>query len=224
MTRGDMHYLKQRDCLSYEKLWKIYWWGGRQDELLIKSLERFPRLTSLPSAIPERRVIPGRGFQRGNQENPAGWLGSYQALLTRAFKRYGTLTKSAFGPVPEFVERRGVEDVFHGRRLLIGRGIKTGGFINARFETQKYAFRNSIHGVKLQGFEPWHEAILIGIFWSSLARYYYFSGAGSWGPWHDESRVGNFELSSHQQSQRVLTPPSFPSPPPLLHRVSLLAA
>jgi len=28
--------------------------------------------------------------------------------------------------------------------------------------------------------------VLIGIFWSSLARYYYFTTAGSWGLWHDE--------------------------------------
>jgi hypothetical protein len=38
----------------------------------------------------------------------------------------------------------------------------------------------------LVGFEPWQEAVLTGIFWSSLARYYYFATAGSWGLWHDE--------------------------------------
>jgi hypothetical protein len=193
MTRGDMHYLNQRECLTNEKLWKIFWWGGRRDEALIKSWARFPSLMELPGRIRGTKVIPGQGFKKANQANPADWLANYRELPGAALTRYGPLAPNAFRPTPESVERLGVEAVFHGRRLLVGRGIKKGGFITARFETQKYAFRNSVHGVRLVGFEPWQEAVLTGLFWSSLARYFYFAGAGSWGPWHDEIHLENVE-------------------------------
>ena len=76
---------------------------------------------------------------------------------------------------------------------MVGRGIRTGGFITARLETHKYAFRNSIHGVRLKGLEPWQEATLIAIFWSALARYFYFTTSGSWGFWHDEIHLEDVE-------------------------------
>jgi hypothetical protein len=193
MTRGDMHYLNQRDCLMHEKLWKIYWWGGHRDEALVRYLETYPSLVSLSKQIPGTKVIPGRGFQKGNQANPAGWLAKYEELPANALTRYGPLRTSAFRPTPLHVEHWGLEDVFHGRRLLVGRGIKKGGVLTARFETQKYAFRNSVHGVRFKGFQPWQEAAITAFFWSSLARYYFFAGAGSWGLWHDEIHLEDVE-------------------------------
>ena len=186
LTRGDMHWLSQRDCLMYEKLWKIYWWGGHQDEKFIRGLERFPKLIDLPQHLSATQVLPKIGFQEGNRTHRAGWLEAYQELPSESFRSYGSIDEGALRAVPDMVERRGGEDVYHGHRLLVGRGIKTGGFIKARFETQKYAFRNSIHGVRLKGFDSWQEATIIGVFWSSLARYFYFTTSGSWGFWHDE--------------------------------------
>ena len=34
LSRGDMHWLSQRDCLHDERIWKIFWWGGHRDEAL----------------------------------------------------------------------------------------------------------------------------------------------------------------------------------------------
>jgi len=53
-------------------------------------------------------------------------------------------------------------------------------------EFRPFCFRNSIHGYRLSGLQPWQETVLLGIYWSSLARYYFFLTAGSWGLWHDE--------------------------------------
>src|SRR6185437_8915174 len=57
----------------------------------------------------------------------------------------------------------------------------------------KYCFRNSIQGIRFKGLERWQEAIITAVFWSSLARYYYFVTAGSWGLWHDEIHLENVE-------------------------------
>jgi hypothetical protein len=193
LNRGDMHWLCQRDCLAYEKLWKIYWWGGHRDELTIRAIEQFPRLKGLQAAVLGAKISPGQGFKEANKSLSADWLKKYKELPAEALRRYGSFNKAALRDVPDRVERRGVEDVYHGRRLLVGRGIKRGGFITSRFEIQKHAFRNSIHGVRLEGLEPWQEATIIGTFWSSLARYYYFASAGSWGFWHDEIHLDDVE-------------------------------
>jgi hypothetical protein len=95
--------------------------------------------------------------------------------------------------VPAKVYRRGQRDIYSGRRLLVGRGIKGSGFITSRFETKKYCFKNSVHGVRFKGLEEWQEAVITAIFWSSLARYYYFTTIGSWGLWHDEIHLEHIQ-------------------------------
>jgi hypothetical protein len=47
--------------------------------------------------------------------------------------------------------------------------------------------------VRFIGFEKWQEAVVTAIFWSSLARYFYFTTVGSWGFWHDEIHLGDVE-------------------------------
>src|SRR5205807_6348838 len=37
--------------------------------------------------------------------------------------------------------------------------------------------------------EDWERKVLIGVIWSSLARYYYFMTASSWGTWHHQLRL-----------------------------------
>lgn len=193
LNRGDMHWLSQRDCLEYEKLWKIYWWGGHRDEALIRSIERFPALRDLPNHHAEVRFLSGQGFKEANKAHLAGWLKKYLELKPRDFHSYGPISTSCLVSVPEYVERRGVEDIYSGRRLLVARGIREDGHIRSRFETDSYCFRNSIHGICFNGLEPWQEAVITAVFWSSLARYYYFITSGAWGLWHDEIHLKNVE-------------------------------
>ena len=193
LNRGDMHWLSQRDCLEYEKLWKIYWWGGHRDEALVRSIERFSALRDLPKHHAGVRFLSGRGFDESNRTYSAGWLEKYLELPSHEFHEFGPISTNRLVSVPARVARRGFEDVYKGRRLLIARGIRAGGRIRARFETKKYCFRNSIHGIRFKGLETWQEAVITAVFWSSLARYYYFVTSGSWGLWHDEIHLENVE-------------------------------
>lgn len=183
--RADMHRLNQDECLRYESRWKIYWWGGRLDEGLIREMERFRGLAELPYEMNGAKVQPGRGFLEGDKNYPATWLSEYKELPARNFVRYGPITAADLRPVPPKVERFGQQDVYEGNRLLLGRGLGVDGIV-ARLETSKFCFRHSIEGFRLTGFEPWQESVLLGIFWSSLAKYYFWLTAGSWGMWHDE--------------------------------------
>jgi hypothetical protein len=186
LGRGDMHWLSQRDCLENEKLWKIYWWGGHRDEGLIRRLDVGKRLLDLPKLVPGATLQPGRGFEVLSTGIPSDWLKEYKELPGNLLVKYGPQPLKGLRAVPGKVYRRGQKEVFSGRRLLVGRGIKGSGLITARFETKKYCFKNSVHGVRLKGLEEWQEAAITAFFWSSLARYYYFTTIGSWGFWHDE--------------------------------------
>lgn len=186
LSRGDMHWLSQRDCLENEKLWKIYWWGGHRDEALIRKLDASQRLSELPAKLPHVTLTAGRGFEVLSTGTPSDWLEDYKELPAKELMKYGPQSLQMLRSVPSKVYRRGQRDIYSGRRLLVGRGIKGSGYITSRFETEKYCFKNSIHGVRFQGLEGWEEAVITAVFWSSLARYYYFMTIGSWGFWHDE--------------------------------------
>jgi hypothetical protein len=181
-----MHWLSQRDCLADERLWKIYWWGGHRDEILLRRLETFSRLGQLSKVVHKATVVCRQGFTESKQERKPSpdWFLKYKELPADKLVSYGPLQSSWLVPVPAAVKRAGNEAVYNGTRLLIGRGVGQA-TITARLETQPFAFRNSVNAFRLEGLEPWQEKTLLGICWSSLARYYFFTTIGSW-LWHDE--------------------------------------
>lgn len=186
LNRGDMHWLSQRDCLADERLWKVYWWGGLRDEILLRRLETFPRLGKLSTIAPSASVVCRQGFTESKEERKPSppWFLKYKELPANKLTSYGPLQKSWLVPVPTAVKRAGSESVYKGTRLLIGRGVGQAK-ITARLETQPFAFRNSVNAFRLEGLEPWQEKTLLGICWSSIAKYYFFTTIGSW-LWHDE--------------------------------------
>lgn len=188
LNRGDMHWLSQRDCLAYEKLWKIYWWGGHRDEALVRKLEMNPRLAELPKQIEGAKLEFGRGFDSSSKQYASEWLKDYKVLPSDRLEKYGPQPLNDLDTVPDQVHRRGEREIYSGSRLLVARGIKekSGEYIKARFETKKYCFYNSIHGVRFHGLAKWQEATVTAVFWSSLIRYYYFATSSSWGFWHNE--------------------------------------
>ena len=187
LSTADMHWLAQASCLNNERLWKIYWWGGHRDEALVRSLERFPRLVDLPDVVSNTKIIPGFGFVEGKiGKKPSGWLKEFKELPVGAFHSYGPLNLSTLQQVPNNVERKCSREAYEGHRLLVRRGIPSGGKLTARLETRSFCFRHSIFAFRLVGFDSWQEKALLAIFWSSVARYYLFLTTGSWGMWHDE--------------------------------------
>jgi hypothetical protein len=189
LSKSDMHWLVQRDCRTCDKLWKIYWWGGHRDEALIRLLDSHLPLLRLPEELPGVRVIPGRGFLEGSKAFPCGWLAAFKELPVESLQTYGPQSLETLVDVPTHVERTGQREVFEGSRLLLRRGVPVGGKLTIRHETRPYCFRHSILGFRLEGFQEWQEKVILGIYWSSLARYYFFMTLGSWGMWHDELQL-----------------------------------
>lgn len=187
LSRNDLKFIEQSDAMK-EHIWKIYWWGNHQDEALIRYLKMNDRLRDLT-----KPNLVGQGFKKANQKLDANWLKQYKEFPAKSLQRYGKYDVSLLREVPQKFESRGSRIIYEGHRLLIGRGIdeKTHpkGKIIARFETDKFCFTNSIHGIKLTNAEDWRYKCILGILWSSLSRYYFFMTSGSWGMWHNDIRL-----------------------------------
>src|SRR5207247_1250860 len=60
LNHADLRLADQKDFLENDNLWKIYWWGGHRDEILIKRLGMEQTLGQL--ADPRGELL-GTGFQ-----------------------------------------------------------------------------------------------------------------------------------------------------------------
>ncbi|HEY1352235.1 MAG TPA: N-6 DNA methylase [Ktedonobacteraceae bacterium] len=192
LTQPDIRQVKQLDLAHDDFLWKVYWWGNHRDAALIKALRLNPALREL--AKTRNWPEPGRGFQAASpsyKNVPGDWLDQYQELPLEHFHRYGQIDETFLRLAPQEVTRLPSSSFIQsGWRLLVRRGISEAhgrnGRIEARLEHLPYCFNNSIHGLNVDKAEDWERKILIGILWSSLARYYYFMTTSTWGAWHHE--------------------------------------
>jgi Eco57I restriction-modification methylase len=209
LNPGDLHYLNQTECVLNEKLWKVYWWGGHRDQALITVLARAPSLDSLLKAASIGSYVSGQGFAEGNRAEAAAWLSDFRELPVKELRSYGPLRKEALVDPPSHVERRRQRELYEGPRLLVRRGVPTGGRPTIRFEKQPYCYRHSVLGFRIDSLPDWQQKLVTGIYWSSLARYYLFCTAGTWGMWHDELLVETIEempirLASDEKSARAV--------------------
>jgi type I restriction-modification system DNA methylase subunit len=186
LSEPDFHLIPQEDLRADSDLWKVYWWGSHRDAALIGSLKLNPKLRDFCDP-----KSSGQGFSSAIKETKPTptWLLEYKYLPANRFQRYGPLHDDDFTSVPPRVKRVGKREAYEGIRLLIKHGISQTsddkGQIVARVETASFCFSNSINGLKLlHRVEYWEYLVILGIVWSSLARYYFFLTASKWGMWH----------------------------------------
>ncbi len=184
LSKNDIHYVRQRDMTANDALWKILWWGNHHDKALIE----FIGMSSPLEEIVDRENS-GQGYTPGSLK-PNEWLSGYQELPLQGITRYGELDLSRLKSVPRQVHRRGVQGAYSGLRLLVRQGIKESGEpkgqVIARVVEEDFCFTNSINSIRLR--EASHECYMtiLGILWSSLARYFFFLRSSAWGLWHNQ--------------------------------------
>ncbi len=194
-NKADGSLLSTGDDLSDHQTWKAYWWGNHRDKNMIFDLQnRYVKLADIVS-----REECGQGYKKANQENEAEWLSEYESLPAQYFRRYGEIDFAQLEHPPPRVERRGVRAVYDGMRLLVKRGITESdvvqGQIVARIEGRSFCFTHALNGIKLIKPAKWKYQVILGIFWSALARYFYFTTGSSWGVWHHALHLDNEILS-----------------------------
>ena len=178
VSKYDVHYLRD-EKLSSKELWKTYYFGGVHDRRFILQMQRRSRLEQYLD-----HVNSGRGYQLASQKNRADKLHDYKAVKKLA-DRY---TKPILEDPPEFVERYGTTGAYHGRRILVNEGVSGSnsqkGVITAQYHEDPFCFNRSITGLKLTGQSVENYKTLLGVLWSSLARYYFFMTTTNWGVWY----------------------------------------
>ncbi len=180
-SKYDMNVLRPEDLFDLT-VWKEFWFGRSADRQLLSILRRQNQLGQYIA-----RKVSGQGFQIASKGKDAGILQSLDNLLVSSFSRYDSLE---FSDPPEKVYRLGIIGAYDGYRLLVKRGIDENavnkGRIVARYENKPFCFTNAINGIKLKEPKEWKYKTMLGILWSSVARYFFFMTSSNWGLWHHE--------------------------------------
>ncbi len=206
LSRYDLHVLLQEDLMGLS-IWKELWFGRPADRKLLNLIRRHRRLVQYSA-----REVSGQGFQIASKGKDADDLQSFRNLVISTFSRYDSLS---FSDPPKKVYRLGVMGTYSGKRFLVKRGIdeKTTdkGRIIARYEAETFCFTNAINGIKLESPDEWKYKTILGILWSSVARYFFFMTSSNWGLWHHEIHLDDELLQlpvildrSNQATKRVI--------------------
>ena len=185
LARLDREVVSQASLRARDYLWKTYSAGSLRDDAFLARLELEDRLRKWTSDHPH-----AYGFQRASDQSsghvPSRTLRSLRSLAK--FESWGPLRDDWLEPVPVFVKSVPNERIFHGRRLIVRRGVSPRFGPHARLETGPFAFRHTIYGISLDHLPAWQAKVILGILLSSLGRYWLYMVSGSWGSWRDEVR------------------------------------
>lgn len=186
LSRADIRLVSQRKAYDYDDVWKIFWWGAHHDEALIRDIQLNPSVKQITVRGCRLYHSEGYGFERSEtaKQVAAEWLLNYKELPLSEFRRYGEVKTSQLRSVPNTVYRRGTRDIYEGTRLLFKRGVGQIPIV-ARLESVPFCFTHSIFGVRLDDSLVDESKVMLAIYWSSLAKYYFWMTSGSWGLWHD---------------------------------------
>jgi type I restriction-modification system DNA methylase subunit len=189
LNKTDFKFFKYSDTYN-DDIWKIYFLGNHIDNSLINGLLLYTPLRKLEVDNLKRR----QGFKESVKDRKdSGWLKKFKELPTEAFEsKYGAIDFEAkLRKIPSEVREKGIPALYEGMRILIRGGpsqknLEEKGQIIARYETETFAFRHSINCIKLRSNNEDDYKVLLGVLWSSLARYYFFMTSSRWGVWHDD--------------------------------------
>ena len=186
LSKNDLAVIRDFRVFDY-RIWKVLDQARHKDWDFILHLGSLSNVSALKDHISCSCV----GFKKGNEKDDADWLGTFNKIKNEKFGRYDVLEKDDFEKIPPKVEHRGkCREIYEGKRIIIREGLVQSdafyGKIIARYETEPYAFNHSLHAIVLSDKQDWKHKLILGILWSSFARYYLFLTSANWGVWHDK--------------------------------------
>ena len=185
LSRTDMHQLRQDDCRRNENLWKLYWWGGRRDEGLIRDLERFDSLSEVCLSFNPANLST-QGYTPGKSLNAPAWYSEFEELPMANFTRYNRTVEMIKSPT--LVHRPGKQSTFSSPRLMLKRGVGSNSErpVVSRLARESFLVSNAVNCFPMTGASDTQMLCVLGIAWSSISTYFFWLTASSWGMWHDE--------------------------------------
>ncbi|MFH1748243.1 MAG: N-6 DNA methylase [Planctomycetota bacterium] len=194
LSRSDLRVLPQDERTRRDAFWKTYWWGNHRDDALLHALDLEPSFQSVSDSNGKLLKGSGRCFMEGGGADKLkdhGWPSTWKMLPTEKFDRYTKLRRRDLEEIPSKVARPRDRWLYEGRRILVKQSPSAdgNGRILARLESTPLVVRHSIYSFRFRDSATWEPRVILGILWSSLARYYLFLKSGSWGTWHDKISV-----------------------------------
>lgn len=178
-SKYDRVLLKDIDVTDY-KSWKVLWWGTEKDIDFITNISRYDSLGKYVDRS-------GRGFET-NGSSDASALKIFKCLPHDQFTKYESLDFNKLQDPPASIYRLGNVKLYKGKKILIQRGVRERyidkGQIISRFENKDFCFSELLYGIALKDDSDFKYKLILGVLWSSLARYYFFMTSGTWMPWH----------------------------------------
>ena len=181
----DVKRFSRSQVADHPYIWKVALWGSPRDLTLINDLcERFP---SLEQVGLKRNWLIRTGVEvSGSPKHSVPALGAMRYVPAESVQpfRVSSGHEERINSI-EFHRPRVIE-LFRGPHVLIRRGVLTPGLLASAFLPNDAVFKNGIFGIAGPREDTQYLKIACAYINSSLARYYHFLTAGTWGIERDE--------------------------------------
>ena len=188
----EMRRFSRRQVAGHPYIWKVALWGTPRDLTLIDDLcERFPSLDE----VGQRRgwLIREGVSVNGSSANRAPKLAAMRYVPVDAVEPFHISSSQEERINCEVFHRPGNSRVYKGPHILIRGGVMAGGFLASAFLPDDAVFKNGIIGIAGPPKDRDYLKIASAYVNSSLARYYQFLTASTWGVERDVVRLTEYK-------------------------------
>lgn len=165
---------------SFEDLniWKAALWGAPRDLLFLSDLrKRFPKLKELMAT---RNWKPGQGVAVGNRKNCRPDLGRMRFVPANKIEDLSVISGEDCRIGKSSFERVRNDELFHGPRVLIRKGVSRG-FLHSAFFADDAVCTDSVFVIRGGVGDANYLKFVSAVISSSLSSYYHFLTSSSWG-------------------------------------------
>ena len=187
----EVRRFSRRQVANHPYIWKVALWGTPRDLTLIEDLcERFPSLTE----VSQRRgwLIRKGVTVNGSSENRAADLAEMRYVPVVAVEPFRVSSSQDDRIGREVFHRPGDRRVYQGPHVLIRGGAIRGGLLASVFLPDDAVFKDGIIGIAGPSADRDLLKVICAFMNSSLARYYQFLTASTWGVERDVVRLTEY--------------------------------
>ncbi len=188
----EVRLFSRRQVASHPYIWKVALWGSPRDLALIDDLsERFP---SLDKVSQRRGWLVRKGVTvNGSSANRAPNLAAIRYVPVDAVEPFHVSSSPEDRINREVFHRPGDSRVYLGPHILIRGGVISGGLLASVFLPDDAVFKDGLNGIAGPSEDEDYLKVACAYLNSSLARYYQFLTASTWGVERDVVRLTEYK-------------------------------
>ena len=203
----EVRSLSYKQVVNHPYIWKVALWGTPRDLILIEDLRR--RFHSLGDVVESRGWLTGKGVTVGGAggKKDASELSQMRFVPAEAVKPFRVLSGQDERINHEKFHRTRDIKLFLGPHVLIRSGVMGGGSLASVFMPGDSVFKDTIIGIAGPSEDKDYLKAVCAYMNSSLARYYLFLTASTWGVERNALRLmeyKNFPCAIPVKDPRVL--------------------